>query len=354
MRVFTTALPAISLSLFIVVSLSVSTTSHALQRGDSVTYPQTQAEHLISTMDDTLWAADGAAGDKHVYVIYSPSCGWSKKLYHDARKASGDVQIRWIPRSGLGADWVATERTASAVQKAFAGNAERPSNPDKAAAALKYNRNAVRSVSEFVATNGGRSYTYPTLIYQSAKGVEVHVGTPENFTAIAANIVARPEKSSHKPAGEEIIATDVEVTKVSGLERYSNKSDTKADVLSFPSRKGFILTDLSPGYGLTALGVTDNGYVVVKPYRDNTRGYIYNPDFVELSRLEYDIVPKQGSFAANNQAYTIMSHPSAKADVLTTLKKGYAIKQIGITVVSGEEWDVVKPYADNTKGFVKK
>ena len=116
------------------------TSAIAMDRGKQVTIAKkNDADQMLSAVENAVWAADGQAADKQVYVVYNTECPWSQKLYKDTRGMGGKVQFRWIPATGAGAQGVAALRDAAAVGDAFAGRSPNPGDAARAQRAVDYN-----------------------------------------------------------------------------------------------------------------------------------------------------------------------------------------------------------------------
>lgn len=325
----------------------------ALGRGDSAIYREDSlTAKILEAVDNSVWAADGARPDKQIYIIYSPTCAWSQKFFKDTRSLTKKVQFRWIPHGGEGADWVAETRTALAVARAFEGKSGTPQDSAKAARLRTHNTGVVINLAEYIATNGGHSISYPTLIYKTENGVKVHIGNPTNINKIISEVASRPDMADYKSTGVQMASAEVQVVNVPGLGQYANRGQLPVDVLMYPDASSPVVADLEPGFSLSAEGVTETGYVVVRPFNNQPPCFILDAKFVKFSLMKIEVLPASGRFEARAGNVSIYAHPNEEAEVLTTLKKGYAV---GITGrVKGQPWIQVAPFTNGVKGYVIK
>jgi hypothetical protein len=314
-----------------------------LQDGQRLTYTNSEDKKLLlSRMDNALWAADDEPLAKHMYVIYSPSCGWSKKLYDDTRTLTDEVQLRWVTYEGPGSSTVAAKRDARSVQSSFEGRL--PETPDRKA--LFYNKTAVGTIYDYL--EDGDGFGYPTVIYLSQEGVVVVSGYPEDLDALVADIKPRPKKASYTPGGLKIINTNIDVQRLPGISRYANLTNATMPIQAFPGKAGIKVGELPPETSLPMTGVVKSGWVAVRAFTGNTVGYIHDPQFVKLSTMKINVKPERGDFSALDRDYDVRSHPTKEAPVVSQIERGYMLDKTGRV----GDWVQVIYFTDGTKGYV--
>jgi hypothetical protein len=323
----------------------VTTNFPNLSRGSSYVYRNAaDVEAVMSRVDNALWAADGDASAKQIYVIYSPTCAWSKKLYEDTRDISRDIQIRWIPHGGTGAAQVALQRDGYSVHKAFMGQLADTGNNK----GLEFNQKTTTAIFDYIGTDNKQNLTYPTVIYESAAGLAVYTGNPSDLYAVVADIKPRPAMANYEPKGLELINAEIKILPVRGEGSYANTTSSALMVMDYPLDGGSQISDLPPDNLVKMRGVTENGWVAVLPYTNNTVGYIYDPQYVKLSQMQFTVVRARGEFVADTKNYPIRSHPDATAPVVSTLDQGYVLKMSGRV----KDWVQVVYLSNGGKGYI--
>lgn len=76
-------------------------------------------DELIETLENAAWVKDDSSSDKVAYVVYSPSCPWSRKMFNETRDTDLGGQLRWIPVQGDGVAHVAGKRSLDAIETTF-------------------------------------------------------------------------------------------------------------------------------------------------------------------------------------------------------------------------------------------
>lgn len=332
-----------------------SLTVNALDRGRQVMITDpAQAETLMATVENALWAADGTRADKPVYVIYSTQCGWSKKLFEDTRRLGEHVQLRWIAAAALGADQVVTKRDGATVAAAFAGAAGAPEDPGFGARGVAYNHATMTSThSQLRPFGGGDSFPFPTLIYRTEQGVRVIAGNPADLSQLQREPVSQPDKADLRPAALDLVREPVNTVRRPGLNAFTNRGDAWLDLRALPDERAPVLDRLDPGYEIPASGVVaDSPWVEVEPWgTQGPKAYVHAPLEAKLALLEFPVRPASGHVVAT-RPLEIRSHPVAEAPLLDTLPEGYQVRKTGEVQLDGGIWDQVQPFTDDTKGYI--
>jgi hypothetical protein len=89
----------LSRAAFVGVLLLASTQASAsLSRGQQALITDANdMERIMTTVENAIWASDGSAADRPVYVVYSTECSWSRALHEQTRGLTDQLQFRWIP-----------------------------------------------------------------------------------------------------------------------------------------------------------------------------------------------------------------------------------------------------------------
>lgn len=329
----------------------------AMDRGRQVliTNPAHQQE-LMSLVENAIWASDGSAADKQVYVIYSTQCGWSKKLFNDTRELGDKLQLRWIPAAAAGADQVVSVRDGTTVAAAFDGSQGTPADPQAGQRGVNYNYAVMNSTSRLLKEyGGGSSFSFPTLIYRTDKGVQVISGNPADLKPLAEQVVSQPDKAVLMPAGLALTANAVSTKPASKFKQYTNNEEQAVKVYALPDTAAPVLDLLPSGYQLPVSGiVSEQPWAEVLPWGNRgPKAYIYAPLEIKLAALEYQVKRASGNITASRDLQ-VRSHPDVQAPVLTVLEKGYQLTKSGEVELNGKTWDEVVVFTDGTKGYISR
>lgn len=327
----------------------------ALDRGKQLLI--TDAAHqaqLMDAVENAVWAADGSVAQKQVYVVYSTECAWSKRLYEQTRVLAGKVQLRWIVINGHGAQDVVTRRSGDSVAAAFVPRRAQVDDAARATRALDYNSAVMGSINHQLRRYAHSStFAFPTLIYQTASGVKVVAGNPQNPGAIAAEVLARPDKATLEPAALALTASPVRATPSRHLTQWGHGRTVSAVVRSLPSAQSAPVEELAPGYLLPVAGiVADGGWiqVVVHP-QTGSKGYVHDPLAARMALLDFRVKP-QGGELVTAQPTQLFQFPDAESPLLDTLEPGYRFRRTGVVESGGRVWDEIVAFSDGAKGYV--
>lgn len=337
---------------FIAALLVVSSTSYALDRGRKVTVTNTEhAAQLMQAVENAVWVADGPVSDKVVYVVYGTDCGWSHRLFNDTRGKLGDVQFRWIAVAGPQAPEVSFNRLIDNVGAAFENRAPRITDQAAGKRAVAYNYGVMSSIN-FIMRNYSRdaTFAFPTLIYQSADGVKLHAGNPDNLTALLADVASTSVRAE---------STAVSLTTAGWEVKRNNKlrdyvaNGTSVMVYNAPADWAAPIEVLNDGYLFPVSGiVTDSDWIEVTPWGNNgQRGYIKDATLVRLTNLDFK-VKREGGVVSVPARASIHSHPDTSAPVLDSLDPGFTLNRTGVVTINGQTFDEVVVYTDGTKGYI--
>lgn len=333
----------------------VSMPADALDRNKQVTLSQKEAaDRMLATLEDAVWAADGPAVDKQVYVVYSTDCAWSKRLYEQSRVLAGKVQLRWIAAAGDAAPDVVTSRDAGAVGRSFSGTGGRVEDIARARRALAYNHGVQVSIDhQLRAQDNSRTFAYPTLVYRTARGTKVVAGIPDNLAALPGEVLAQPAKAGHVPAGIALSAQPVRVVPSRNLPKWNNGGAAAATIHALPSLQSPAIHKLEPDYWLPIKGVVaGTEWLELDVWGDGApAGYVRDPLMARLAQLDFRVKPVADIYqsAGENPA---RSFPDSQAPVLEMLKPGERVRRTGVVELGGRTWDKVILYSDGSGGYV--
>lgn len=327
----------------------------ALDRGRQLLINDTEhARSLLTVLENAVWAQDGKGNGKIAYVVYSTECSWSRKLFQDSRGLQGEIELRWIPVAARGADYVAEQRNTEAIALTFQGQTGPLNAADIARRAVTYNYGVLQSSNyHFKPYANDRTFSYPTIMYQTADGLKVISGNPADLNAMVAEIKSTPDKLALQPAGVDIVKQELRIEPQPGLKNYQNAGQTAIKVFGAPSAQAPVIDDLEPGYSIEATGlVAGTDWIEMLPYGPRgPRAYIEDKLVAKLSRLDFSVNPAGGNVVAN-KTLKILSHPDPDAPVLDTLEPGYQLNRVGTVALQGSNWDVVVVYNDGTRGYI--
>lgn len=130
---------------------------------------------------------------------------------------------------------------------------------------------------------------------------------------------------------------------------YINRGDAPQTYFRLPSESSAVAGNIRPNHEVHVRGVTRDGWVVVGDEIQD-HGCLYDPKFVQLSLMEFEVEPASGVI---NGPVNIFSHPSTEAQILTTLDKGYEMNIVGH--VKGQSWYQVAPFTNDPtkKGYAQ-
>ncbi len=138
-----------------------------------------------------------------------------------------------------------------------------------------------------------------------------------------------------------------EIIPLKNICEYVNYSKVKTPIQEKPDQNSKVLDSLKPRYAFPLRGVLRSGWVVLDC---GINGFLYNPKFVQLSLVPFDVEPFSGKFVALETDVPIYRQPSLEAEVISTLKKGYQKKIVGR--VKGKDWYQLDPYGYGRKGHI--
>lgn len=327
----------------------------AVDRGKQVSI--TRKDHVAKLMDaveNAVWAADGQAAQKPVYVVYNTDCAFSQRFFQESRALAGKVQFRWIPVHGEEALDVVNLRNGSAVANAFANRRERAGDPAAAQRRLDYNKGVENSINyQMRGYDNSRTFAYPTLIYQTANGVKVVAGAPKSLSALAAEVSAQPRNADIVPAALAITAQPLQVAKSRNLPKWYHEQPAPVLLRAAPSQMAVAVDDLDKDLLVPVSGiVAGTGWIEVAQYGPTgPKAYVHDPLMARMALLDYRVKPQGGNWDAHGTT-EVRGFPDSEAPVLETLRGGERYRRSGVVELDGRVWDQIVLYVDGTVGYV--
>jgi hypothetical protein len=216
---------------------------------------------LLTALDNSLWIADGDRSDRQIYILSGPCCGYSQALYHATRQLRG-VQLRWVemaPTPKAKCLGYLGEIAATNGPGALADMYDTGAGPQVVPIALQDNairlntniQNAAYSILRELNPNHTGRIDYPTVVWLSKDGVRVAT-RPDNFDAIVASVVARPEATNTVSFGRSFLNTSYQYQPIPS-KMYLAKS-ANAEVYSFPDARSQLVYTMPLGSGYRGSG----------------------------------------------------------------------------------------------------
>lgn len=336
-------------------AMQAATPAGAVDRGKQVSITRKDdAARMMDAVENAVWATDGKAAQKQVYVVYNTDCAFSQRFFSDTRGLTGKVQFRWIPVYGDEAPDVVNLRTGSAVANAFANRREQAGDPALARRRLDYNHGVENSINyQLRQYDNSRTFAYPTLIYRTANGVKVVAGSPKNLGALPAEVLSQPDKADLAPAALAITAQPLLVAKSLHLAKWYHSRPTPMTLRVAPSQQAAPVDQLEKDMLLPVSGIVPGtGWIELALYgATGPRAYVQDPLMARLALLDYRVQPQGGNWQATRPVQ-VLGFPDAEAPVLEALPAGSRYRRSGVVALDGHVWDEIVLYADGGKGYV--
>lgn len=330
------------------------TPAEAVDRGKQVSVTRAgDAAAIMDAVENAVWAADGQAAQKQVYVVYNTDCAFSQRFFRETRALTGKVQFRWIPVYGAEAPDVVNLRTADSVADAFADRRSPPGDATAARRRLDYNLGVQNSLNyQLRAYDNSRTFAYPTLVYRTATGVKVVAGSPANLGALPAEVLSQPGKASLSPAALAITAQPVRVVKSAHLAKWFHSQPVPAVFRAAPSAQAAPVDTLGKDMEVPVSGIVpDTGWLEIPLYGAHApKVYVHDPVMARMALLDFRVKPEGGNWRAAGPVQ-VRGFPDAEAPVLETLAAGQSFRRSGVVELGGLAWDEIVLYADGTRAY---
>lgn len=241
------------------------------------------ADNAFRLIDNLPWLPDGKEGDKVLYVIYTPTCPFSQKLYDATRKLTDKVQIRWIPVDPDGSlNSMYVHRDPETVRRAFKSS-QIPPDGDKTKTA-NINAYTAAGISYMllarILSPDGNVY-FPTLIYGTPEKISLSIGPVENISNIIEGLPST--QPTQQPEATTLGAIDPPVIIPTSETIYVNKSKARVALHLVADENSNEIGAILPGvrWPLPIQGITKDGFVVFQVSPKGASIFIYDPEFVQ-------------------------------------------------------------------------
>jgi hypothetical protein len=155
--------------------------------------PVIQGKAALEALFQAPWIADGAASQRHAYVVFAPWCPVCKLLFQRTRGARDGVQLRWVA-GGSRDDRainqnlnVLSNRSLDMLTRIFLQPGAEIADLQKntqALLTLVRSEGAIKTIAPMVNLTG-----YPTLIFPDrGGGVHAIAGVPHDLDALFAQV----------------------------------------------------------------------------------------------------------------------------------------------------------------------
>lgn len=254
-------------------------------RGLTLELKGKQAENVLRLVGNLPWLPDGKEGDKVLYVIYTPTCPISQRLYDATRKLTDKVQIRWIPVDPDGSlNSMYEQRNADTVRRAFKSS-QVPPDTD-AVKTANINTYSVAGISYMLVAQilspDGNVY-FPTLIYGTPEKTSISIGPVKNIDKLVEGLPATQPVQQPEALGLGAIRTEIVPTPA--LTQYVNKGKERVPLRLAADKNGIEVGGIPPGqsWPLPVKGVTGNGFVAFQISANGAPVFVEDPEFVQNS-----------------------------------------------------------------------
>jgi hypothetical protein len=329
--------------------LFVGGVSPAFAQSELISDPA-KVQRILSLLDDGYWIPDGADANRQVYVIYSTTCGYCKKLHANTRNVPKRPQLRWITagEAGYGAEDAVSRRSAAAIGDAFNNRAKPPADPVAAGRALDINKAIAFALPDF------KRSVYPTLVYLTPQGLRIHYGMPSDLKLLD-TVKARPEQATHQPASLKWVNESIALTRVPKLASYhSRQGGTPVTLAPQPGAPAVLQLEKDYGYPVDSVANGEWARVKLKDVGGKpVFGYIHAPKEIRLASLQYQVKPARGGYQSGKRTLEARGQPSLEADVLEVIEPGMQMTKTGEVLIDGARWTEVLLYTDGTKGYIR-
>jgi hypothetical protein len=326
-----------------------------MDRGKQLTITRkNDAARLMDAVENAAWATDGNLAQKPVYIVYNTECPWSKQLFEQTRALAGKVQLRWIPATGSGAGAVTELRNTEAVGNAFAGRAMNMADAAKGQRAVGYNWNVQNSINyQMRGYDKSKTFAYPTLIYQTAQGVKVVAGIPQNLATLPDEVLSQPSKANLSPAALAIVSQPMRLFPSRNLPKWYHTNSAPAIFRAAPDPRSAPVDDLAADMLVPVSGIiADSGWIEIAQYGPaGSKAYVHDPRMAKMALLDFRVKPQGGVWNAN-APFHAFQFPHAESPALEKDMPAGGYRRTGVVELEGRLWDQIVVYANGGVGYV--
>lgn len=243
------------------------------------------AERALDILSNLAWIADGPDTGRHVYVLFTPTCGYCQKLFDDTRANKHGVQLRWLLFDPQGQMSSLFEKPDPESVRALFKEGELPADvdADRTARINEATSNGLifLLMQGYITDNPSR-FGFPALIYGGDKQLSTIMGMPTDLAAAFKPVPQSKAGSGAEPAAFRFAGKDVEFIPVAGVE-YENAHKENVPMRLMPFKEAPQVGGLKPGKlsGLPVTGVSKEGFVYIFIDNAEPRLYIEDQAFVD-------------------------------------------------------------------------
>lgn len=335
--------------LFATVALALATA--AWGQGSVIDDPG-RAGRLLALLDDAAWIADGAASDRHIYIVASTDCGWCARLYADSRGERHGVQLRWLLLGTLagGAGALLAADDAALLGRVYAG---------EPAPAAGGDGRILLDVNTWLPGLLGLDLTVtPTFVFQGRTGLRVVPGLGDGLAGLLPQVQARAGGAATVSRSRALVAAGLAPVEPAPMARLVNFREVALPLYTLPDRQALPAGELAPRQSLAVTGLVGDDWIEVAALQrteaggGTVPGYLLAPEDVRLARLAYRIEPAPGEVMATATALPVHTHPDPAAPVILRLEPGQSLPRRGTVHGVDGRWTVVVLFSDGSPAFV--
>jgi hypothetical protein len=234
------------------------------------------------------WVADGPDTGRHVYVLFSPDCSVSEKLFDDTRITKNGVQWRWILLDPTGEMASFYEKPGMESIRALFKDGMLPADVDPERTARIHEANILclnLLLSKKYIVDDVNKFGVPAIVFGDDSTLSTIMGLPGDMWAALREVPNSPDLPSAEVKGAERFADrDDKRIPVTGVE-YVNTEHVKRPVRVQPFKDAPQIAHVLPEAGakqpLPVAAVSEEGFVYVTINQLGQCMFVEDPDFVK-------------------------------------------------------------------------
>lgn len=278
-------------SIFFAIFFFFTVCAHADPYEDRIVQGQ-EATNLLTMLANSGWIADGNNTGKYVYVLFEPKNSFCVRLYEDSRPHTAAVQFRWVPvdfTGSLDGLYDAPEKLEEALRGTFPPpeqpeqqSEQQPEQAQRNAQIRQYTVGGVLfySMTRDLNDDNTSSLVFPTLVYGTGEQASIVHGVPQDMANFLTFV---PESAmfgeNFIPLAYQRAGEPVRMLPVKNMV-YMNTAEQSVPVLQMPFSDAPRLGSILPGQSdIPAIGITENGFVVLSFDGKTPHIYVEDPGF---------------------------------------------------------------------------
>ena len=242
---------------------------------------------LLGALSYMPWIADGKDNGQHVYILYSPTCGYSEQIYKETRAWKGDrPQLRWIPLDGqLELNSLFEALTPDTLAMMFDEEAipedRHPARNERLNGYLQFTLGLLAN-NKVIPTRSDRQMSMPTFILGTSEKLWVQRGYSDDWRKVFSAAPKGTPTDAQAPNLRNHISAELKILPLPKGLGYKNETGEKIGVVVAPYADAPQIATIDPGVSVTAdyiLGVTQDGFVLVGMSDTRIEMVIKDPQF---------------------------------------------------------------------------